>query len=299
MAYKTLDNIFEVAKEKGRKRLSVACAHEEETLKAVVRAKRDGYIEPLLVGRKTDILSILETLEENGEDYQIFEGTTDEECAEIAVRLVKEGQADFLMKGFLNTSTLMKAVIDKEKGLRTDRIMSHISIMEIEGYHKLLLLTDVGMNINPNLEQKVDIVENAISVLRNIGYTEPKVGLLAAIERVNPAMPETVDAGEITKRNQAGEIKNAIIEGPISFDIVMNKAVADKKMYKGVVPGEADILVVPNLVTGNILAKSISRFTKTKSVAFMTGATVPIVLTSRGTPAEGKYRSILGCCATL
>lgn len=299
MSYKTLDHIFEVAKEKGRKRLSVACAHEIETLKSVIKAKNEGYIEPLLVGHIEKIKELLLELGEQPNEYQLFEGTTDENCADEAVRLVKEGQADFLMKGFLNTSTLLKSVVNKEKGLRTDRIMSHISIMEIEGYHKLLLLTDVGMNIAPNLDQKIDIVENGISALRNIGYTEPKVSLLAAVENVNPAMQETVDAAEIVKMNKAGKIKNAIIEGPLSFDITMNQKIADKKGYKGVVPGEADILVVPNLVTGNILAKSISRFTKTKSIAFVTGASVPIVLTSRGTPAEGKYRSILGCCATL
>ena len=299
MPYVNLEEIFAHAKKKGRKNLAVAAAHDLESLKAVIRAQDEGAIDPLLVGDTQKIKEYLETLGKDPETYQIFEASNDTESAQKSVELVKTGQADFLMKGFLNISDLLRAVVNKETGLGLGRTISHINIMEIDGYEKLLIITDVGIVISPTLQQKKEIIENAVNVLRNMDYDEPKVAILAAVESVNPKMPETVDAAELQKMNEEGEIKHALVEGPISFDIALNKRTAEKKGYKGKIAGDPDILVVPSVVAGNILVKAIGRFGKVRSIAFVTGASVPIVLTSRGTLAEGKYYSILACIAAL
>jgi phosphate butyryltransferase len=206
---------------------------------------------------------------------------------------VNEKKADLIMKGKIQTADLLRAVVDKERGLRTGSVMSHIAIHEVPSYHKLLAVTDGGMMMYPKLEEKKQIIENAVKTFIAMGYENPKVAVLAAVENVNPKMPETVEADALKMMNVKGEIKNCIIEGPISYDLTMSKESAEIKGFNSPVTGEVDILVVPNITAGNLLGKALIYSAGAKMAGFIVGAKVPIVLTSRGATAEEKYLSLV------
>jgi phosphate butyryltransferase len=277
----------------------VVVAQDEHTLDAVFRARKDGIVEPILIGDKVKIEEILQRLNERIDDDAIINVEDDAAAATKAVELIHENKADFIMKGKIQTADLLRAVVNKEKGLRTGSVMSHIAINEIPTYHKLLAVTDGGMMIYPNLDEKKQIIENAVNAFIAMGYEEPKVAVLAAIENVNPKMPETVDADILKKMNQSGDIKNCVVEGPISYDLVMSNESAKIKGFDSPITENADILVVPNMATGNILGKSLMYSAGAKMAGFIVGAKVPIVLTSRGSSAEEKYLSIVLSAAAV
>lgn len=294
MIYNDFNQLIEKVKGfPNRKRVAVAAAEDEHTLEAVFKAKSEGIVEPVLVGNKEEIREIIKNMNENFDDNNIYNAEDFVEAAELAVKLVNEGKADFLMKGKLETATLLKAVVNKEKGLGTGNIMSHFVIQKIPNYHKMLVTTDGGMMMYPTLEEKKAIIDNAVNTLLAIGYDKPKVAILAAVEKVNPKMPETLDADALTKMNQNGEIKNCVVEGPLSFDIAVSKEIAEIKGFNSEVAGDADVLIVPNITAGNILGKSLVVAAQAKMAGFIVGAKVPIVLTSRGSSAEEKYLSIV------
>ncbi len=276
-----------------KKRVVVAAAHDEHTLKAVFKAVNNNIVEPVLVGDKVKIIEFLKKLNVEFDNSEIINTDSDKESAETSVKLINENKADFIMKGKLQTADLLKAVVDKEKGLRTGKVMSHFAIQEIPTYHKLLAITDGGMMMYPNAEEKKQIIENSVDVLLSMGYECPKVAVLAAVETVNAKMIETVDADILKKMNQSGEIKNCIVEGPISFDLAMNKKSASIKGYSSPVTGEVDILIAPNMTTGNLLSKAFIELAKGKMAGMIVGAKVPIVLTSRGASTEEKYLSLV------
>lgn len=294
MIYNDFDQLIEKVKNfPTMKRVAVAAAEDEHTLEAVFKARSEGIVEPILVGNKERIKEIIKSMGESFQDENIHNANDVVESAELAVKLVNENKADFLMKGILETSTLLKAVVNKETGLGTGKIMSHFVIQKIPSYHKMLVTTDGGMMMYPTLEQKKAILENAVDTLIAIGYDKPKVAILAAVEKVNPKMPETLDADALAKMNQNGEIKNCIVEGPLSFDIAIDKEIAQIKGFISEVAGDADVLIVPNITAGNILGKSLVVAAKAKMAGFIVGAKVPIVLTSRGSSSEEKYLSIV------
>lgn len=276
-----------------KKKVVVVAAHDEHTLEAVIKAMNDNIVESVLVGDKHRIEEILSKLNFNINDSNIIDIRDEKEAAMKAVELIRENKADFIMKGKIQTADLLKAVVNKEKGLRTGNIMSHIAIHEMPNYHKLLAVTDGGMMMYPNLDEKKQIIENAVNTFLAMGYEKPKVAVLAAVENVNPKMPETIDAQNLKNMNLNGEINNCIVEGPISYDIVMSKESAKIKGYESPVVGDADILVVPNITTGNILGKSLVYSGGAKMAGFIVGASVPIVLTSRGASSEEKYLSLV------
>ncbi|WP_312813370.1 bifunctional enoyl-CoA hydratase/phosphate acetyltransferase [Sedimentibacter sp.] len=276
-----------------KKRVAVAAAHDEHTLEAVFKAVNDKLVEPVLIGDKEKIVKILDNLSVNFDENEIIHTSDDTEAAEKTVELINEGKADFIMKGKLQTADLLKAVVNKEKGLRTGSVMSHVAILEIPAYHKLIAVTDGGMMMYPNLEEKKQIIENVVNVFLAMGYESPKVAVLAAVETVNPKMPEAVDADNLKKMNQNGEIKNCIVEGPISVDLTFNKESAKIKGYESPVTGEADILIAPNITTGNIMSKALLEFANGTMAGMIVGAKVPIVLTSRGATTEEKYLSLV------
>lgn len=294
MVYNDFDQLIEKVKNfPTMKRVAVAAAEDEHTLEAVFKARSEGIVEPILVGNKEKIKEIIKSMGESFQDENIHNANDVVESAELAVKLVNENKADFLMKGILETATLLKAIVNKETGLGTGKIMSHFVIQKIPSYHKMLVTTDGGMMMYPTLEQKKAILENAVDTLIAIGYDKPKVAILAAVEKVNPKMPETLDADALAKMNQNGEIKNCIVEGPLSFDIAIDKEIAQIKGFSSEVAGDADILIVPNITAGNILGKSLVVAAKAKMAGFIVGAKVPIVLTSRGSSSEEKYLSIV------
>lgn len=258
-----------------------------------MHARKEGIVEPILVGDKAEILRILAELNETVADENIYDYADVKDAAEFAVKLVKEGKADFLMKGKLDTAVILKAVVNKEKGLGQGRTMSHFTMFEVPTYHKILCPVDGGMVTYPTLEQKKDIINNTVETLISMGYDCPKVGVLACVEKVNPKMPETVEARELKEMNERGEIKNCIVEGPISYDCAISKEIAEFKGFESPVSGDVDVLVAPNIHAGNIMGKMLACTCKARMAGFIVGAKCPIVLTSRGSSAEEKYLSIV------
>lgn len=294
MEFKNFNQLIEkVQNDKSQKRVAVVAAQDEHTLEAVLKAKKDNIVKPILIGDKIKIEKILAELKTNLEDSSIINVEDDSEAAMKAVELIRENKADFIMKGKIQTADLLKAVVNKEKGLRTGNVISHIAMYEVPTYHKLLAITDGGMMMYPNLAEKKQIIENAVNTFVAMGYETPKVAVLSAVETINPKMPETVDADMLKQMNQRGEIKDCIVEGPISYDLTMCKESADIKGYSSPVTGDVDILIVPNITTGNILGKSLSYSANAKMAGFIVGAKVPIVLTSRGSTSEEKYLSLV------
>lgn len=287
------DLIAKVQNNDSKKRVVVAAAHDEHTLEAVFRAASDKLVEPILIGNKNEITEMLKKLNVDYDIDSIISTESDKEAAEKTVELINANKADFIMKGKLQTADLLKAVVDKEKGLRTGKVMSHVAILEVPAYHKLIAITDGGMMMYPNADEKKQILENTVDVFLAMGYECPKVAVLAAVETINPKMPEAVDADILKKMNQAGEIKDCIVEGPISVDLTFNKESAQIKGYKSPVTGDVDILLVPNITTGNIMSKALLEMANATMAGMIVGAKVPIVLTSRGATSQEKYLSLV------
>lgn len=298
MSIKNFDELINKVKGFEEKRkVAIIAAHDEHTLEAVFRAVENNIIEPVLIGNAEEIKKIIKKLNKNLNHENIIDISNDIEAAYLGVELAAKGEVDFIMKGMIQTPDLLKAVVDKEKGLRTGNIMSHFVINEIPNYHKLLVTTDGGMMTYPDVDQKRQIIENAVNVLLQLGYEEPKVAVLAATENINLKMPESVDADKLKEMNQSGVITNCIVEGPISYDLTMSKEAAEIKGYNSPVSGDADVLIVPNITAGNILGKSLIYSAGAKMAGFIVGAKVPIVLTSRGSSSDEKYLSLVLCAA--
>ncbi|MDR2366764.1 MAG: bifunctional enoyl-CoA hydratase/phosphate acetyltransferase [Deltaproteobacteria bacterium] len=275
------------------KKVVVASAQDDHCLEAVAKVAKDGLVCPVLVGDGNLMKPLIDKygLRVEGENFLHRPDPVD--AARASVRLIKEGKGDFLMKGSLETAQLLKAVVDKENGLGKGRLMSHVSFQRLPAYHKMLLSTDGGMVLYPDLAQKKEILQNAVDTLLALGYEKPKVAVLAAVEKVNPKMPESVDAEALKTMNRKGEITGCVVEGPISMDLALVREKAAIKKYESPVAGEADILLVPNIVTGNCVGKAFVEMAGAKMAGLIVGAKVPIVVTSRASSAEEKYLSLI------
>lgn len=285
---KTFDEVLAKAKSYGKKIVAVAMAENREVLEAVEEARKAGIVEGILVGDEKKILELMEEISMKKEDYEILHVVDKQQCAEQAVRLVSSGKAHMLMKGLVDTNILLKEVLNKEYGLRKSPVLSHVALFQIPSYHKFLVVTDAAMNIAPDVEQKVAIINNALYVTRALGIPEAKVALLAAKESVNEKMPATVDAGEIVKRGVPG----AILAGPYALDNAVSKSSAEIKGLTSPVAGDADILLAPRIEAGNILYKALSFLTESRVAGTIVGASRPIVLTSRADSEDAKMNSI-------
>lgn len=291
---KKLEELKKLLVSKEKMKLAVVAAEEENVLIAVDDAFNNGLINPILIGDIEKISLYASKLLIDISKYQIISAKNFEESAKIAVTMVNEGRADFLIKGLLDTSILLKQVLNKEYGLISGKQLSHVMIYEVPNYNKLLFLTDGGMVTYPDLNQKKDLILNAVDVARAIGYEEIKVACLAAKEKVNPKMPATVDADQLKEMYLNKQFEDGIIvEGPISLDLAISKESAEIKKYNSSVAGDADVLLVPNIEMGNGIGKSISLFGNGLNAGIIMGATSPIVLVSRSDSYESKYYSIL------
>ena len=239
-----------------KKRIVLACAHDEHSLEAVNEAVKEGIVEAVLVGKEEEIKAIIKEHGFTLENATIYNEDDDVEAAKTAVRLINEGKGDFLMKGRMQTADLLKQVVNKETGLNMGKVMSHVGLFEVPNYHKLVVLTDGGMLLHPTLEQKAQIIENAVDSLRNMGYENPKVAALCAAEKLNQKAPESVDAAALKEMNEKGELKGCVVEGPISYDIALSKEIADFKGFESPVAGDADVLLVPDMAAGNFIGKA-------------------------------------------
>ena len=273
--------------------LSVAAAHDEEVLLAIKEAVEKEIIIPILIGDENKIKEISKKIGFNLDGIKIIQKDTIEECAKTAVKLVSSKKADFVMKGLLDTSVILKAVLNKEWGLRTDSLLSHVMVYEVPTYNKLLVTTDGGMNISPDYEQKVKILKNAIEATNPLGLTNIKVACLAAKEKVNPKMQATVDAKALQEAGNRGEFgDNVIVEGPLAFDLAISKEAAKIKGFESKVAGETDIMLMPTIEVGNGIGKALTYFAGAKSAGIIMGAKAPIVLVSRADSHESKLYSI-------
>jgi phosphotransacetylase len=264
---------------------------EETALAGAIEAGAKGLIVPILVGPAAKIREVAKTHGIDISQAEIVDVAHSHAAAARAVELVREGKAELLMKGSLHTDELLGAVVARETGLRTARRISHVFIMDVPTYHKVLIITDGAINIAPTLEDKVDICQNAIDLAVSLGVTQPKVAILAAVETVTSKMPATIDAAALCKMAERGQIRGALLDGPLAFDNAISKEAAKTKGIRSEVAGDPDILLAPDLEAGNILAKQLSFLANADSAGLVLGARVPIILTSRADSVRSRIAS--------
>jgi phosphate butyryltransferase len=289
---KDFKTILDRARKLGPTTIAVAVAQDLDVLKAINNAYLEGIIKGVLVGDSDEIAVLADEIGMDLNNFQIMDVKDKEEACRQAVLLVREQKASTLMKGFVDTSVILRAVLNKESGVAADRLLSHVGVMQVEGYSRLLLISDSAMNISPTLRDKVHIVENAVQVARALEIDLPKVAMICAVEKVNPKMPATVDAAEMVAMNQRGEITGCIVGGPFALDLAVSEEAAVHKKISHPVAGKADILITPNLETGNVLNKSMEYFARVEKAGIIMGVQAPIVLTSRASSEKSKLNSI-------
>ena len=272
---------------------AVAYPCEASALAGAVEATQKRLIVPILVGPAAKIIETARSAGLDIGDLQIVDVPHSVAAAAKAVQLIREGQAEVLMKGSLHTDELMSAIVSREGGLRTGRRISHAFVLDVPTYHKVLIVTDAAINIAPTLEDKVDICQNAIDLAISLGCTRPKVAILAAVETVNSKMPATLDAAALCKMAERGQIQGGVLDGPLAFDNAISLEAAKTKRIKSEVAGDPDILLAPDLEAGNILAKQLSFLANADSAGMVLGARVPVILTSRA----DSVRSRIASCA--
>jgi len=268
-------------------------ADDPSVLAALKDVEQKGIAESILIGNPTRIQALAEELHFPVSENQIVPAVEDQEIAALAVEQIRKGRADILMKGHIATPILMKAVLDREKGLRKGDVLSHVAVAEIPTYPKFLIMGDGGINITPDLEAKKAILNNMLQVGQKLQIAHPKVAVLCPIEKVNPKIPETIDAAELQKLAEAGQFGNIILEGPIAMDVALSAEAAAKKGIKSAIAGQTDVLLVPNITCGNALIKILMCLTESRVGGLVVGATVPIILLSRSDNPEEKFNSIL------
>lgn len=287
----TVQSIIEQAKGQRSGRIALAAAHDKDALESVCLAKKEGIAEPVLIGRSEKIESILKELGHDPAEFTIIAAETDAECAEKAVRCVHEGRAEFLMKGLVSTPDLMRAVLNKEWGLRTGKTISHIMFYDIPGY-KLVALTDGGMSAFPDLNGKVAIIENCAATMRSLGWKHINCACLCGAEQLNPKFQNMVDADALSRMQEKWAALDISVFGPVGFDLAVSTEACRHKKYTAPGAGEADILLVPNYEVGNNLGKSLSIFGGAQNAGVVVGAAAPIILVSRADSARTKLLSI-------
>ena len=275
------------------KKLVLAASEDAHSLNAVVSAAEQKIIRPILVGDKEKTFGMAEILNLDISKYEFIEATNPVDAVIASVKMVHDGNVDILMKGKVGTSDMLSCVLNKDYGMRTGRLLSHFAYFEVETYHKLIAVTDVAMNIAPNLKEKIAILNNAVTVLNNLGIEMPKVAVLGAVEKVNTEMEATLDAALLSKMNQRDQILNCIVDGPLAFDNAISVESAKHKQIKSDVAGDTDLLLMPDIEVGNVLYKSLVFFARAKVASMIVGASAPIVLTSRSDSEQAKFDSIL------
>ena len=289
---KSFEELISKANQKTLKKVSVSNAQDEPVLQAVKAAKEQNIATAILVGDEAKIREIAASIDMDLTDFEIINEPDTEAAALKAVELVHNGKADILLKGLLETKTFLKSVLNKEVGLRTGKMLSHVCVFEIEGINRLLFFTDVAFNTYPTLVDKVNIINNAVEVAHACGIECPKVAPLCAVETVNPKMQPTVDADNLTKMYEGGDFKGCQIYGPLSMDLAIDPEAAVHKGVTNPVAGHADILLFPNIDAGNITYKILVRTAKVKIGNVLVGTSAPVVLTSRSDDFQTKLNSI-------
>lgn len=292
MRFSGFESLLDRAKSFGRAKVVVAAAADKEVLGAIKLAQYEGLISPILVG---DVLEIKRLAKEIGfslKEVELIHEPNPEAVANKAVDVVVDGQAQFLMKGLINSADFLRAVLRPVRGLRTGRLLSHLAAFEVPGFSRMLFVTDGGMNIAPDLAQKKEILENSLQYLQGIGMDSVNVVVLTANEVVNLKMPATMDAQALAEMNLAGEFSGAIVEGPLALDGAVSAAALKHKGISSQINGEVDLFLVPSIEVGNVLGKSMVHFAGATMAGILLGAQVPIVLTSRNDTPRNKFMAL-------
>lgn len=286
------DEVLKKVKEIETKKVAVAVAQDEPVLEAISDAQKRGIVNAILVGDEKKIREIAAKIGMDIDKFEIVNETNDKAAALKAVELVSTHKADMVMKGLVDTANFLRSVLNKEIGLRTGKLMSHVAVFEIPGYDRLIFLTDAAFNMYPDLKAKVDILNNAVKVAHAVGIENPKVAPICAVEVVNPDMPATVDASILAKMNDRGQIKGCVVDGPLAIDNALSEEAAKHKKVSGPVAGKADILLMPNIEAGNVMYKTLTYTTAAKNGGLLVGTSAPVILTSRADSHEAKLNSI-------
>lgn len=289
---KSFAEIVKTVQEQETKKVAVAVAQDKPVLEAVRDAKENNIADAILVGDKEEIEAIAKEIGMDVNKFEIVHEPDMKKAALKAVELVSQGKADMVMKGLVDTANFLRAVLNKEVGLRTGKLMSHVAVFEVERFKRLLLLTDVAFNMYPELKDKVSIINNAVSVAHAMGNECPKVASVCAVEVVNPSMPETIDAAILAKMNDRGQIKGCVVDGPFAIDNALSEEAAKHKKVTGPVAGKADVILLPNIQAGNIMYKTLTYTSDAKNGCLLVGTSAPVVLTSRNDSHETKMYSI-------
>lgn len=278
-----------------KKRIVVAGANDEHALEAAFLAQREGYVTPVLVGDEGQVRQMIGRLGFENDPYVLIHCETGVNPSEIAVKLIREKQGDFILKGKLETKDLLKPILNKETGLNDNGFITHFGLMQLKGYHKLIALSDSAVIPYPSFEDKVKIVQVGLRALRTLGYENPVLGALCAVETVSPKMQETLDAEKLQRLSEEGYFGKGVVVGPISFDLATRKESAQIKGYNSPYAGEVDMLLVPQMVTGNVMSKIWNADEDNILAGCLLGANVPVALTSRSASMNEKLYSILLC----
>lgn len=290
---KGFDEIVSKVKECGKKTVAVSVAQDEAVLEAVRAAKERGIADAILVGDEAKIREIAASIDMDLTGYEIIDEPDMIQASLKAVKLAHDGRADMYMKGLIDSKNFLRSVLDKEVGLRTGGVLSHVGVFEIPGIDRLLFLTDVAFMTYPTLEDKVNIIKNTIPVCKACGVELPKVAPLAAVEVVNPKMPVTIEAAELAKMCEEGQITGCVVDGPLSLDLAIDpEAAKHKGATNRKIQGDADVLLFPDIHAGNLVYKAIVHMVKVKNGCILTGTKVPVILTSRSDTFETKVNSI-------
>lgn len=289
---KSFNEVLDKVKSSHKKKVAVAVAQDEPVLEAIKAAREAGIAYAILVGDTEEIKKVAELVGMDLAGVEIIQEQDPGKAALIAVEQVTKGKADMVMKGLVDTAAFLRAVLNKEIGLRTGRLMSHVAVFEIPGYDRLIFLTDAAFNMYPDLKAKIDILNNAVQVAQAVGVEVPKVAPICAVEVVNPDMPATVDASILSKMNERGQIKGCVVDGPLALDNALSEEAARHKKIGGPVAGKADIMLLPNIEAGNVMYKTLTYTTNSKNGGILVGTSAPVILTSRADSFETKLNSI-------
>ena len=292
MELRNFDELLAMSKTVKKTTMAVAGANLPAAIDAVLDAKAHGIADAVLVGEPDGVRELLRERGQNPADFNIVKTAEGQTPAETAVEVVKAGDANFLLKGLVETTDLFRPVVKKENGLRTGRTISHVAFYQLPFYHKLLITSDGGVCAYPDLAKKKDIIINAVNALRALGYEKPKVGVLCCKEVADEKMPETMEAFELQKMAEAGEVGDCVVVGPISYDLALRADRAKIKKYDCPYSGDFDVLISPNIHAGNILGKCLECIPGVDMASYVSGARIPIVLTSRAAPAEERLRCV-------
>ena len=308
MAIKNFVELVDMAKRKGPRRVAIVAAHDPATLLAAREAQKEGLAYPILVGDSAAMAGIAKERDIDLAGMTVIDEPHPKLAARRAVELVKNGQADLAMNGLAQPRHLIEAALtsagtsassveplstrDREKGLRNGRLLTNVGVFEIPGLDRLLMVSDIGVVVSPTLEQRAAIIQNAIGVAHRLGIEEPRVAILAATETVDPKVPLSVDAAKLSKMARRGQIKGGIVDGPMALDIAISPHSARIKGIRGDVAGQADILIVPDIEAGNLLAKTITYFAKGIMASVVVGGKCPLAMPSRADPPEAKLASL-------